>query len=377
MLKTVSRSSLRQFLTAAFIVPLVTACGNFLYVGSSVPAIEIFDIRPGPNGLPAMTRKTGVALSPAIGAPSAMTVLNQTLYVAGSGSAAGGGSIAKFTIDPMSGALTLGGTVPNPGIPPHYLGATSTALYVANFGSNNISVYSVDASGNLNNVQTATATGVNSLQVDGSSGRFLFTGHRASSPTAPQVCTHAIQTNGLLAATPTCVAVGGAPQAMQVSGGVLYMLFNATVPPALGNTNWVSAWTINPATGALTPRGVGLDIGAANAGGMAVSTDGTTLFIPRQGGFTNVSTANPLSSGMVTFASTGSQWCMLPPVGAGGVLADPSGRAIYITDPLGATTGNIIGPRTSALEIVAGGGLKEIICDTAGRLPQSMAIFAR
>jgi len=88
-----------------------------------------------------------------------------------------------------------------------------------------------------------------------------------------------------------------------------------------------------------------------------------------------IGTANPLSSALVTFPQTGSQWCLLPPPGPGEVLAHPSGKAIYITDPFGAVSGNIIGPRVSALEIVAGGGLKAIVCDTAGRLPESMAMF--
>jgi len=340
---------------------------RFLYVGSSVPAIEIFEITPDNNGLPQMMRRPGTAPSLTIGSPNAMTVVDKSLYVAGDA------SVAQFTIDPMSGALTLRGTVPT-GIPPQYMAATKTTVYVASYGSNNISVYSIDAAGKLTNMQTAAANGVNSLQVEGIPGKFLFTGHRASGPTVPQVCAHTIQANGSLGATPNCVAVGGAPQAMQVSGGVLYLLFNAIVPPVVGNTNWISAWTINPTTGALTHRGTDIDIGAANTGGMAVSTDGQTLFIPRQGGFTTVGTANPLTYATITFPPTYSQWCLLPPVGAGGVLADPTGKAIYITDPVGAVTGNIIGPRVSAIE-VAGGGLKAVVCDTAGRLPQSMAIF--
>lgn len=375
MLHAASRSNFKHLIAVALVVSVLTGCGSFLYVGSSVPAIEIFNIKPGSNGLPQMTRVTGVALAPTIGSPSAMTVVKETLYVAGSGSG-GGGSVAQFTIDSMSGALTLRGTVPA-GNPPHYMASTITTVYVANAGSNNISVYSIDAAGNLTNMQTATGNGVNSLQVDGTPGKFLFTGHRASGPTVPQVCTHTIQANGSLGATPNCLAVSGAPQAMQVSGGVLYLLFNAIVAPSLGNSNWVSAWTINPTTGALTHSGTDLDIGAANTGGMAVSTDGKTLFIPRQGGFTTVGTTSPLTSAMITFPVTGSQVCLLPPPGAGQVLADPSGKAIYITDPLGSFTGNLIGSRASALEIIPGGGLKGIVCDTVGRLPQSMAIFAQ
>ncbi len=320
-----------------------------------------------------MTRTTGATYPTNIGNPSAMTVVNKTLYVAADGNAAGPPSVAAFTIAPMTGALTLNGTVPA-GQPPHYIAATNTTVYVGNFGSNDINVFSIGAAGNLTSIQTLAANGVSSLQVDGIAGKFVFSGHRASGPTGPQLCTHTIQASGSLGAMPNCVAVGGAPQAMQVAGGVLFILFNAIVPPAISNTNWVSAWTINSATGALTHRGMDLDIGAANTGGMAVSTNGQTLYIPRQGGFTTVSTADPLSSSMVTFPATGSQWCLLPPAGAGGVVAAPTGQAIYVTDPIGVVGGNIAGPRISALD-VTGGGLKAIVCDTAGRLPQSMAIF--
>ena len=114
-------------MAVAFVVLIVTGCPRFLYVGSSVPAIEIFNIKEDINGRPQMARTTGIALSPSIGNPSAMTVVNKTLYVAGSGSVVGGASVAQFTIDPMSGALTLRGTVPS-GNPPHYMAATKTTL---------------------------------------------------------------------------------------------------------------------------------------------------------------------------------------------------------------------------------------------------------
>jgi hypothetical protein len=357
----------------ALAIPFITGCAPFLYVGSSVPAIETFNVKPDATGRPQFVRTQGFALPANIGSPSAMTVVDRSLYVVGGGNGAGG-SIGQFTIDPMSGALTLRGTVPA-GQPPHNIAATKTTVFVANRGSGSVGVYAIDAAGNLLNVQTVAVAGVDSLQVDATPAKFLFTGSRASGTTGPQVCTHTIQANGSLAPAPNCVAIGGSQMVMQVSAGVLYLLFNATVPPVIGNTNWISAWTIDAATGGLTHRGVDLDIGAANTGGMAVSVDGQRLFVPRQGGFTTVGTANPLSYAMVTFPPTGSQWCLLPPPGGSGVLADPSGKAIYMTDAIGAVTGNIIGPRVSALELAPGGAIAPIVCDSAGKLPQSMAIF--
>lgn len=351
---------------------------KFLYLGNSGPAIEIFNIAPGSNGLPQLVRMQGITLPPTIGSPGAMTVVNKSLYVAGGGNVAGGAgaSLAQFTIDSISGALSLRGTVPS-GIPPHHMAATRTSVYVASAGSNNINVFAIDALGNLSNVQTVAANGVNSLASDGSSGKFLFTGHRASGPAGPLVCTHTIQANGTLGATPNCFAVGGAPHAMKVSRGVIYLMFRTGVPPSPGNsTNLISALTINPTTGALTPRGTDLDIGTANTDDMAVSIDGQTLYIPRQGGFSSVGTANPLTHATNTVTPTRfSQQCIQPPPSPGKVLAEATGKALFITDPVGAVTGTLIGPRVSVLEIVAGGGLQAFVCDSAGTLPQSMAIF--
>lgn len=345
-------------------VVAMTAGCQWLYVGSTAPAIETFRV----SGSAQLVRTgSGTSLS-AAGAPSAMKVVGKSLYVA-----AGSGVVAQFTIDPMSGALTPSGTIPA-GSPPYSMAATAKNVYVGNFGSNNVSVYSIGATGNLASVQTVNVAGIRSVQVDAAS-KFLFTGNRASGGTGPQVCTHVIQPNGSLSGAPSCVSVNGAPQAMQFSGGVLYLLFNAAVPSAPGVTNWVSAWTVNATTGALTHSGTDLDIGAANTGGMGVSANGQTLYIPRQGGFTTVSTTIPLSSSTPAFPPTMSQWCILPPAGPGEVLVDPNALAFYVTDPIGGTAGNISGPRVSSLQIGAGGALTAATCETAGVLPTSMAIF--
>lgn len=169
--------------------------------------------------------------------------------------------------------------------------------------------------------------------------------------------------------------MAAAPHALRASGNLLFTLVygNATAPTA--PTNWVTAWAVDPATGALTRRGAELDIGAATTSDMALSTDGATLFVPRQGGFSTVSTNDPLSYGMVTFPPSQSQWCQLPPVTPGDIVADPRGNAFYMLDPQGIVTGNIRGPRVSAIEIPSGGGLAPIVCDTAGSLPTALALF--
>ncbi len=302
------------------------------------------------------------------GAPLAIHVVGSTLYAA-----TGSGAVAQYTIDRFTGNLSLRGTI-SAGSPPYAIAATTTTLYVANRGSSNVSVFSIDASGNLASLQTASVDAVNAIQIDGS-GKFLFTGSRANGATGPKVCTHTIQSDGTLPAGPgNCVAVSGAPEAMPYSGGVLYLLFNAPASTGFGNSNWVSAWTVGT-TGNLSQRGQGLDVGAANAAGLASSVDGKFLFLPRQGGFLTISAADPLQVVASATPITGSQWCVWPPAAAGGALVDPRGKVLYVSDPVGAAVGNIQGARISSLTIDGGGALSPILCDAVGGKPISMAIF--
>ena len=376
----ISHSSLRTFqrLAALAIVgSTLTGCANYLYMGTSAPAIEAFNVKAGSNGLPQFVRIPGVNLAPSLGVPSAMSVVDKTLYAAVGGNVPGTASIAQFSIDANSGALALRGTIAA-GNPPHYMAATRTAVYAASFGSDDIRAYAIDAAGNLGALQTLPGLGVNSVHIDAAAPKVLYTGTRAQGATGSKICAYSITANSTLGTTPQCVAVAGAPGNMQAAGGVLFVHFNATVPPQIGNSNWISAWSIDPATGALTHRGADVDIGAAYVGGMAVSANGQTLFVPRIGGFTTVNTANPISSGMVTFPQNGSPACVLPPTGPSAVLADPSGKAIYLADAVGAVANNnTLGPRISALELAAGGAINPIICDSTGAKPQALALFAQ
>ena len=377
MSNSLTDSRVKRTLLVMLGVASLAGCGQFLYVGiapstaTSPAAIAVYDIRDS-GSTQQMTLKPGMALPASVGNASAMVVVSDSLYVAG-----GSSVVAQYAISKMTGALTLSGTVPTGG-PPQYMAATSKAIYVGSFPSNDLRVYSIAASGGaLSNIQTLAASGINSLHAESNLGKFVFSGHRAVGTATPQLCTHTIQANNTLGTTPSCVAIAGAPYSMQSFGGVLYVLFNAVVPPALGNTNWISAWTINPNTGALTQRGADLDIGAANRGRMAISTDGKRLFLPRQGGFDSVDTANPLSISAVAFPTNQSQWCRLPPVVGFDIVVNPNGKAFYFTDTVGAVTGNITGPRISAIDLTGGNTLSAIVCDATGGIPQSMAIFAQ
>jgi hypothetical protein len=340
---------------------------QWLFVGNSAgPTIQAFDVSTNAQGIPKLQLLPNTPI--AAGAPMSMQVVGRSLYVA-----AGSGQVAQFTINGNTGALTLRGTIPA-GSPPYSMVATTKAVYVASRFSNDINVYSIDASENLANLQTVTVAAVNVAQLD-TGGTRLFTGSRVNGPAGPQLCSHAIQTNGSLGANPNCVAIAGAPESMVFSAGVLFVHFNATVAPSLGNSNWISAWTVDPATGALARRGVDLDIGAANTGTMGLSTNGQTLFIPRQGGFSMVGTGTVLSHSIFQFPQGPAGACVLPPAGVGTVLVDPNGKAVYLADPVGAATGNVTGAKLSSLEIKAGGALAPIVCETVAGKPISLALF--
>ena len=255
-----------------------------------------------------------------------MSVVNTSLYVAGNG-----GSIAEYSIDPVNGVLSLRGSIPT-GAPPYTTVATGSTLYVAGHGSSDVRACSIDGAGNLANLQTVEVPGVTALHLDASGTKFLFTGGQARGATPAQVCAYAIQSDGTLASNPQCTPVASGPRELEIVGGVLFALLTVSGP---GGSSSLAAWTIDPTTAALTHRGTDLDLGLVNVGGMAASTDGSTLYLPRQGSFTTVGTTDPLVASAVVFPPSGSQLCKLPPPGAGQVMVDRTGKALYFTDPIG------------------------------------------
>ncbi len=355
-----------------FGLALSAGCSNpqsWLYVANTTPpVIQILSVQPGgTQNLPqAMLRQNG-NLSVSSGAPMALHVAGNTLYAV-----TGSGAVAQYTIDPITGDLSLRGTI-SAGSPPYEIAASASHLYVANRGSGNVSVFSIDAMGNLASLQTTTADAVNAIQID-TARRLLFTGSRANGTAGPKVCAHTLQTDGSLPAGPgNCVAVSGAPESMPYTGGVLYLLHNGPAPTGLGNTNWVSAWTVG-ATGNLAQRGLALDVGAANASGLTASADGRFLFLPRQGSFQTITAADPLQPANTT-PVTNSPACVWPPAAAGGALIDRRANVLYVRDPVGLALGSPQGARVSTLAIDANGALTPYMCETVGGKPISMAMF--
>jgi uncharacterized repeat protein (TIGR01451 family) len=237
----------------------VDPTGKFAYaVNQGSDTVSAYAINPATGAL------TGVSGSPfATGMqPGSMAVAptGRFAYVANLASQ----SISGYAIDPVTGALT-----PIPGSPfftgynPYSVtfDPTGQFLYAANYDSNNVSAYTVNATtGALTAVPGApfpAGSGPECVTVD-PTGQFAYVANSLSSSISAYTINAA---TGALAAVPgSPFATGSGPSSVTVdpTGQFVY-----ATP---GN---VSAFTINPATGALTIAGSPV---AAGSGPNSVAT---------------------------------------------------------------------------------------------------------
>jgi 6-phosphogluconolactonase (cycloisomerase 2 family) len=244
------------------------------------------------------------------GPARALLMVNQWLFAAA-------GSIVQYAVDPVSGQLSLLRSVAA-GTDPAAMVFTNGRLYVANYGSHTVSVFSVDQNGVPTLEHTVSVEfWPKTLAVD-DDGRHLFVGH--SNPISSYLCTHIIQVNGSVG-NPGCSRAATMPEAMLYSNRVLYI--------ANAAENSVSAYDFDPAqslvtrrdTNPTTPGVQDLQVGVA-PGSLAVSRDRRTLWVSRTGGTTLVDT--------ISFTAVGTaQGSAL----AGDSLLDDSGQTLYFADP--------------------------------------------
>lgn len=242
-----------------------------------------------PSGIPQLVMRSAIPVPVGVGSVSAVRVVGDRLYGAGSN-----GVLQAFAIERSNGDLTPTQTAPIGG-PPHAMTSSANALFVVSFGSNDVRAIGIDMAANLTSLQTTPMDTPRALTVSTDATQ-LYVGSAGSSTTGPRVCAHAIATDGTFAPTPAgCISVAGEVGAMVHHADVLFVMQRG--PSALGPnapTNWLSAYSTAGAPGTLALRGQPVDLGAANAGNIAVSVDGRFLFVPRQGGFMTLSTADPM-----------------------------------------------------------------------------------
>jgi len=212
-------------------------------------------------------------------------------------------SISAYAVTQSTGALTSNGNAVATGTNPSAIAATpsGSALFVANSGSNSISSYSINADGTLSAVSGTTATGTTpvALAVD-PGGKYLF----AADQTSSDISVFAINGTGLTAAP-------GSPFTT-IPAGLSYP--NGTLPAAVavshsGNflyianqlANFVSVFSINSTSGALTPLGVPFyDDGQSSPSGLAVTPNGGFLYIANAGANSNNISAYAICDSVVT-----------------------------------------------------------------------------
>jgi 6-phosphogluconolactonase len=198
-------------------------------------------------------------------------------------------TISAFTVTQSSGALSDNGNGIATGSVPSAIAVTpsGSALFVANSGSNSLSTYTINSDGSLAAVSGTTATGITptSLAVD-PAGKFLFVANQGSS----SISVFSINGTGL---TP----VAGSPFTTIPTG---FSYPNGTLPSAVAVSasgkflyvanqlaNFVSAFSINSTSGALTALGVPFyDVGISPAGA-AITPNGGFLYVANAGANSN------------------------------------------------------------------------------------------
>jgi 6-phosphogluconolactonase (cycloisomerase 2 family) len=280
------------------------------------------------------------------------------------------GNVSGYTIAPTTGALTaIGGSPFATGRGPAWVAVDPTGkfAYVANNLSFNVSGYRIDpTTGTLTAIGGSPfAAGLlpTSVAVD-PTGKFAYVTNEMSS----DVSGYTIDpTTGAL------TAISGSPF---LSGGSGSRPFSIAVGPtgkfayvANNSPGNVSAYTINPTTGALTPiSGSPFPAGGAGSFSVAVDPTGKFAYVANIGGvIANVSgfTINPATGALTAFGGP----TFLPGTGPVSVAVDPTGSFAYVAN---FNSNNVsaytIDPTTGALTAISGSPF------AAGASPRSVAV---
>jgi hypothetical protein len=298
---------------------IFTLAVDNLYVGNlgtqraPMPSIEVFNANGGLSWSTSL-QTAGAPLAFAQG--PTYTIFRRfsygTLYVA----------LSTGTVEHYEVTLRWGGGTALVGSHaveqnPSAMIATATNLYVANRGSNSISVFSINpVDGGLTFLQTLTgvrspgelALDPNQQVLVASSGGATF-------------CTMQIQVAGDLSA-PMCTQMSPAPVAAKILfvDSVLYMTVNSSTLPM----NQLQGWRVDRTTGAFTQvAGSPISFGSWALYGLAKVPGVNAVYLARTGGVTQVTTASAGFRAVAGFNFTG-----VP----ASIYADPRGGRLFVTD---------------------------------------------
>ena len=242
------------------------------------------------------------------------------------------GSVAMYTIDATTGALTSTGTINgncpglcNPGV--MVVDPSGKFAYVVTGGAGipfNVAMYTIDATtGALTSIGTiAAGPDPTSVAVD-PAGNFVYVATENATPgLAGGVSMYAINAaTGALASIGT-IAAGPDPVSVVVdpSGKFAYV-----VNENFGSTGSVSMYAINATTGAL-----------ASIGTIAAGTDPVSVAVDPSGKFAYVTNFDSNDVSMYTIDATTGALTSIGTIAAGtapvSVAVDPSGKFAYVTN---------------------------------------------
>jgi 6-phosphogluconolactonase len=211
-------------------------------------------------------------------------------------------TVSAYIVTQSTGALSTNGQSIGTGSDPSaiVLSPAADALFVANRGSNSISSYTINSGGSLTAASATTPTGKRpvGLAID-PGGKFLFVANQLSS----DISVFSINGTAL-------TQVPGSPFTTIPAG---YSYPNGTLPAAVAVSrtgkflyvanqlaNFVSAFSINSTTGALTALGVPFyNVGIAPSG-LGVTPNGGFLYVTNAGADSNNISAFAICDALVT-----------------------------------------------------------------------------
>jgi 6-phosphogluconolactonase (cycloisomerase 2 family) len=259
--------------------------------------------------------------------------------------ATGTAGITVFNPMPGSGtSYTYAFTIAKGGVGPISMAVDPTGkfAYVANAGSNNVSMYSVNAAtGALTSIGTiAVGSFPQSVTID-PSGKFVYVANAGDFLDAGSVSMFTINAStGALTSVGTPVAADIGPNSVAVdpSGRFAYVTNGGNVNYGFGNFDGdVSMYTMDASTGALTSTGT--IVAGYIPDFVAVHPSGKFAYVVNNGGDScgNVSvyTING-TTGALTFTETTGAGC-----GSSWVAIDPSGKFAYVANANGLNGGSI------------------------------------
>jgi 6-phosphogluconolactonase (cycloisomerase 2 family) len=337
--------------------------GTRLYVTNIYGTNEVWTYKIADNGGLSVLSKVR---TPQMAGPvalltgsAAVTYTPKFAYVANSTS----NNISAYTIKATNGHLTaVKGTPAATGTGPSSVTVDPSGrfAYAANSGSNNVSAFTINAStGALTAIGSPGPAGPGpaSVTVD-PSGRFVYVANLGSgNPNTPSVSAYTINpsTGALTAISGSPYATGGeytASDAVTVdpTGQFVYV---TSVSTQAGSGN-IAAFTINPGTGALTTvSGSPFATGVNSPNSVAVDASGRFAYVSNgsaiSGSYVMSAFAIDSASGALNFASYSS------PLGANTewVATDPLGQFVYAAQIITGLLGLTFDSTTEAFTLIS------------------------